>query len=68
MSAVAASLDRPLVVGALRGHRAPVAAVSWAFDEGLLASADADGLLTLNPGHFRRLGAQVEALVMVPQP
>ena len=39
------------------------ALIAWA-----ALKADADGLLTLNPGHFRRLGAQVEALVMVPQP
>ncbi len=41
----AALLGRPLLVNTLRGHRAPVATVSWAFDETFLASADCDGMV-----------------------
>ena len=36
---------RPGVVNTLKGHRAPVVDVSWAFDESLLASADCDGVV-----------------------
>ncbi len=38
-----AAPGRPHLVNTLRGHRAPVAAVSWAFDESFLASADSEG-------------------------
>eukprot|EP00198_Chlamydomonas_reinhardtii_P008657 XP_001697994.1 predicted protein [Chlamydomonas reinhardtii] len=40
-AAAAAGQDRPLIVNALKAHRAAVTAVSWSYDEALLASADA---------------------------
>lgn len=36
---------RPLVVNSLKGHRSPVACVAWDYDESLLASADASGVV-----------------------
>lgn len=36
---------RPLVVVSLKGHRAPVGCVGWDYDESLLASADASGVV-----------------------
>ena len=37
------SSQRPAVINTLKGHRAPVVGVSFAFDESLLASGDAAG-------------------------
>uniref|UniRef100_A0A7S0R671 Uncharacterized protein n=1 Tax=Chlamydomonas leiostraca TaxID=1034604 RepID=A0A7S0R671_9CHLO len=39
------STGRPLVVVSLKGHRAPVCCVGWDYDESLLASADASGVV-----------------------
>lgn len=37
--------NRPMVVVSLKGHRAPVCCVAWDYDESLLASADAAGVV-----------------------
>ncbi|KAG2439605.1 hypothetical protein HXX76_004957 [Chlamydomonas incerta] len=46
-AAAAAGQDRPMTVTVLKAHRAAVTAVSWSYDEALLASADAVGTLVL---------------------
>ncbi|EFJ52897.1 hypothetical protein VOLCADRAFT_86340 [Volvox carteri f. nagariensis] len=39
--------ERPMTVTVLKAHRAAVTAVAWTYDEALLASADAEGLVVL---------------------
>ncbi|GLC47035.1 hypothetical protein PLESTB_001437700 [Pleodorina starrii] len=41
------SAERPMTVTVLKAHRAAVTAVAWSYDEALLASADAEGMVVL---------------------
>ena len=51
----------PVPVVKLQGHRAPVVAVTWAFDERRLASADCDGTVIVWKREHAENGGEEDA-------